>query len=60
MGAAAELIGARGQDASGLLGGPLVDGVVDGREDGLALLLLLRHGSDAAERGDRDEGQFQR
>ncbi len=27
--AAAELIGARGQDASGLLGGPLVDGVLD-------------------------------
>ena len=53
----AESIGARGQDASGLLGDPLVDGVVDGREDGLALLLLLRHGSDAAERGDRDVGQ---
>ena len=46
-----------GSDASGLLGDPLVDGVVDGREDGLALLLLLRHGSDAAERGDRDDGR---
>ena len=30
---------------------------MDGREDGLALLLLLRHGSDAAERGDRDDGR---
>ena len=40
-----------GSDASGLLGGPLVDGVLhDGREDGPALLLLLGHGSDAAER----------
>ena len=28
---------------------------MDGREDGLALFLLLRHGSDAAERGDRDK-----
>ena len=49
--------GRAGEDASGLLGDPLVDGVVDGREDGLALLLLLRHGSDAAERGDRDDGR---
>ena len=44
--------------ASGLLGGPLVDGVLDdGREDGPALLLLLGHGSDAAERGQRDDGR---
>ena len=51
--------GRAGEDASasGLLGDPLVDGVVDGREDGLALLLLLRHGSDAAERGDRNDGR---